>query len=646
MTVAVAVDAPGGEMARAAGSTPTVERGRGAARPGWEWGAVAALLLATGLLYLWGLSGSGWANSYYSAAVQAGTRSWKAFLFGSLDGASFITVDKAPAFLWPMELSARIFGLSSWSILVPQALEGVATVAILYAAVRRWFGAAAGLLAGAVFALTPVAALIFRYNNPDALLALLLTAAAYGMTRALERGSGRWLAFAFALVGVGFLAKMLQTLLVVPPFVLVYLAAAPTSLGRRVRQLAVATVAMLVSAGWWVALVVLWPAASRPYVGGSQDNSLWNLIFGYNGFGRLTGNEAGSVGGGFQSGSRWGPTGLTRLFNASFGGQISWLLPAALVLLVAGLVVTWRTPRTGRTRAALALWGGCLLMTALAFSLGHGIIHPYYTVALAAPLAVVVAIGAVTLFRRRTLAGWYVLVGAFAATVAWSAHLLDRTPAWHPALRTLVVVGGVVVTAGLVLWPLTGRRPARLLVAAALVVAVAGSAAFSLATVSSAHTGAIPSAGPAGVGPGGPGPGGAGGPGPATGGPRGGPGGLLDGTAVSATLRSYLTDRSADVTWVAATVGANDAASYQLATGRAVLAIGGFNGTDPAPTLAEFRRDVAAHRIAFFIGGGVTGGPSPASTTAQQITTWVEEHYTARTVAGVTVYPLFTTSAP
>ena len=190
-----------------------------------------ALLGLSAALYLWSLSASGWANSYYSAAAQAGTKSWKAFFFGSLDAANFITVDKSPAFLWPMELSARVFGLSSWSILIPQALEGVATVGILYATVRRWFGPPAALLAGSIVALTPVAALIFRYNNPDALLLLLLTASAYALTRALEPGSGRWLALAFALIGFGFLAKMLQTLLVVPPFAFVYLVAAPPNLG-------------------------------------------------------------------------------------------------------------------------------------------------------------------------------------------------------------------------------------------------------------------------------------------------------------------------------------------------------------------------------------------------------------------------------
>ncbi len=260
--------------------------------------------------------------------------------FGSSDAANSITVDKTPASLWVMALSVRVFGLSSWSILVPQALMGVGAVGLLYATVRRWSGPAAGLVAGAVLALTPVAVLMFRFNNPDALLVLLLVAAAYATVRATERASARWLVLAGALVGFGFLTKMLQALLVVPAFGLVYLVAAPTTVRRRIGHLLAAGLALLVAAGWWVAIVALVPASARPYIGGSQDNSILELILGYNGFGRLTGNETGSVGGGGGGGGTgmWGETGWGRLFDAEIGGQVAWLLPAALILLAAGLV--------------------------------------------------------------------------------------------------------------------------------------------------------------------------------------------------------------------------------------------------------------------------------------------------------------------
>ncbi len=211
-------------------------RGR-AADPAWVRPALLALLVGTGFLYLWDLGASGWANSFYSAAVQAGTKSWKAFFFGSFDSSNFITVDKSPGALWVMELSARLFGVNSWSILVPNALEGVATVGVVYATVRRWFAPAAALLAAAVVALTPVAALMFRFNDPDAFMVLLLSLAAYAVVRAVEGGRTGWLMLAGALVGFGFLAKMLQAFLVVPAFVLVYLVAGPGRLWRRLRQL-------------------------------------------------------------------------------------------------------------------------------------------------------------------------------------------------------------------------------------------------------------------------------------------------------------------------------------------------------------------------------------------------------------------------
>src|SRR5690349_2352041 len=363
-------------------------RGRADDAP-WVRPSLLALLVLTGALYLWGLGASGWGNAFYSAAVQAGSESWKAFFYGSSDAANSITVDKTPGSLWIMALSVRIFGLSSWSILVPQALMGVATTGLLFTTVRRWYGPAAGLLAGAVAALTPVAVLMFRFDNPDALLVLLLVGAAYALTRALERASTRWLVLVGVLVGFAFLAKMLQAFLVVPGFALVYLLAAPIPLRRRIVQLLIAAAAMIAAAGWWVAIVELWPASSRPYIGGSQTNSVLELIFGYNGLGRLSGNETGSVVGGGRQGQagQWGATGLFRLFETEMGGQASWLIPAALLFTGYLLWMARRAPRTDGRRAQVLLWASWLVVTGLVFSFAQGIIHPYYTVALAPAIA-------------------------------------------------------------------------------------------------------------------------------------------------------------------------------------------------------------------------------------------------------------------
>jgi 4-amino-4-deoxy-L-arabinose transferase-like glycosyltransferase len=284
-----------------AGTGPAVPPGR-PRHPHWVRWATIALLAATGVLYLVDLSASGYANSFYAAAVQAGSQSWKAWFFGSIDTQNFITVDKPPASLWVSGLTARVFGFSSWTLLVPQALEGVGAVWLLTAAVRRWHGPVAGLIAGAALALTPAAALIFRFDNPDALLVLLMTAAAYCTVRATEKASWKWLAWAGVAIGFAFLTKMLQGFLVLPGLALVYLWAAPTGLGRRILHLLGAGVAVVVSAGWWVLAVTVWPG-EKPYIGGSTDGTVMDLVLGYNGLGRILGSEGGGGGGGMSGGT-------------------------------------------------------------------------------------------------------------------------------------------------------------------------------------------------------------------------------------------------------------------------------------------------------------------------------------------------------
>jgi 4-amino-4-deoxy-L-arabinose transferase-like glycosyltransferase len=591
-----------------------------------------------------------------------------------------------------MDLSARVFGVNAWSILVPQALEGVATVAVLYATVRRWFTPAAGLLAGAVLALTPVAVLMFRFNNPDALLVLLLTIAAYAVTRALEAASTRWLVLAGSLVGLGFLTKMMQAFFVVPAFGLVYLLAAPTPVRRRIWQLLLAGVAMFVSAAWWVVAVTLTPASARPYVGGSQHNSILELIFGYNGLGRLTGNETGSVTGGgggnatggAGGGSMWGPTGITRLFGSEMGTQVSWLIPAALVMLLGALWLSRREGRTSKLRAATVLWGTTLIVSGLILSLSKGIIHPYYTVALAPAIGALVGIGGTELWRhRRSLTSRLFLSAAIGVTTWWANVLLSRTPTFESWLRPTILVAGIAAALTVLVIGHVKRGIAVAIAAGSMLTAVGAPVAFALDTASTPHTGSIPTAGPS-SGQGGPGGfGGArGGPtggqrtggfGTAPNGTAGGPpptgttgfapptgtagatgtgntggfgggrgqggGGLLGSSTPSAALTAALKANASSYTWVAAAIGSNDASGYQLATGDPVMAIGGFNGSDPAPTLAQFETFVAAGKIHYFIAGSV-GTPNGGSNASSQISTWVSSHYTAVTIGGVRVYDL------
>ncbi|MGZ4697185.1 MAG: glycosyltransferase family 39 protein [Oryzihumus sp.] len=632
----------------------------------WERPALVGLLVATAALYFYGLTASGWANSFYSAAVQAGSESWKAFFFGSSDTGNSITVDKTPASLWVTALSVRAFGLSSFSILMPEVLMGVASVGVLYATVKRQFGAAAGLLAGAVLALTPVAVMMFRFNNPDALLVLLMTLGAWATMKAIEKASPRWLVWVGVLVGFGFLTKMLQALLVVPAFALAYLVAADTPLRKRLLHLLAAGAAMVVSAGWWLAIVELIPAADRPYIGGSQTNSILELALGYNGLGRITGNETGSVGGGAGpngGGSLWGATGLTRMFNSDIGGQVSWLIPSALILLAVGLWLRGRAPRTDARRAAYIVWGGWLLVTLLTFSLMAGIFHAYYTIALAPAIGALVSMGAREAWEhRRGLVGSLTLAIATAVAAVWSYTLLARTPDWFPWLRVAVVVTGLFAAAMFLVIGRVHRRAVPVVATAALVAVLAGPAAYSLSTVATPHTGSIPSAGSSGQGGmGGPGRGMAGGPpggfggrtGTARGGtrqrPGGGMGGLLDASTPSTEVVSALSANASKYTWVAAAIGSQNAAGLQLGTRLPVMAIGGFNGSDPSPTLAQFQAWVSQGKVHYFLAGG-RGGPAGGrggpgggmggSGTASQISSWVEQNYTAVTIGGSTFYDL------
>jgi len=615
------------------------------------------------VLYLWSLGASGWANSFYSAAVQAGSTSWKAFFFGSSDAANSITVDKTPMALWPMELSVRVFGLSSWSILAPQALMGVGSVGLLYATVRRTTrNAWAGLLAGAILALTPIAVLMFRFNNPDALLTLLLIGSAYATLRAIEspQRAVRWLVLGGTLVGFAFLTKMMQAFLVLPPLAMVYLLAAKPSFGRRLGHLLIAFGSMIVAAGWWIAIVELWPASSRPYIGGSQNNSILELTLGYNGFGRLSGNETGSVGGGGNRGGgagNWGATGLWRMFNSEIGGQIAWLLPAAFALLVFGLWFRRSAGRSDRQLSGLVLWGGWLIVTGLTFSFMAGIFHAYYTVALAPAIAALVAIGADILWEHRASA--IASLGAafvIAMTATMSFVLLARGASFVPWLKYVIVIAGVISAFLLVMHRFLPRRALLAVAAATLISALAGPAAYAVDTATTPHTGSIPTAGP---NPGG-GLGGRGGPGGGMGQPppgltngtqirpgQGQPGqsptgGLLSGSTSTSGITALLKTDASSYTWVAAAVGANSAAGYQLASELPVMAIGGFNGSDPSPTLAQFKQYVADGDIHYFIasGNGGGGGMNPSGSTSTSISTWVTANFTAKTVDGVTVYEL------
>ena len=368
---------------------------------------LAALLVLAAALNLWSLSRNGWANDYYAGAVRSMAASWHNFLFGSLDPSGVMTVDKPPLALWVQALSVRIFGWHSLSVLVPQALMGVATVGLVYDLVRRRFGRAGGFAAGAVLASTPIAVAISRHNNPDAALILCVVFALWAMVRALEDGRVRWLVLCGVGVGLGFEAKMGAALLVVPAVAVAWLWAAPRN---RWRGLFAGLGAMLVAGGFWPVIVALTPASSRPFISGTSDNSVWSLIMDYNGLGRLDGQQGGpaGTGGGFGGGGGaggifGGDTGPLRLLDASLGGQAGWLLGFALVAGLA-LAVSSRLRRRDPVTGWILATGGSALTIAVAFSSAKGIFHPYYVSELAPFEAALVGAGVARFTRGDTLA--------------------------------------------------------------------------------------------------------------------------------------------------------------------------------------------------------------------------------------------------
>jgi len=624
--------------------------------------ALTILLAATAVLYLWNLTASGYANTFYAAAAQAGSQNWKAWFFGSLDTSNFITVDKPPASLWVMGVSGRIFGFSSASLLVPQALMGIGSVALVYAAVKRVASPAAGLVAGAVLAATPAAALMFKFDNPDALLVLLMTLAGYFVIRAMCTAIGRraamWVALAGVALGFAFLTKILQGLTVSHAFGAAYLIAGQVRLRTRLVHLVIGAASVVISAGWWVLAVWLWPADSRPYIGGSTNNSVMDLVVGYNGLGRLFGSTGGGGGmaGGSAGSSFGGSAGLERLFGSEMGIQISWLIPAALIALVFGLLACGRAPRTDLVRASLILWGGWFLVTGLIFSYMSGTIHPYYTVALAPAVAGMIGTGGYALWLVR--ARWIGRCGLAATMLAagiWSWVLLHRNADWLPMLKWILLAGTVV---GAILVLVGAKDRFRKLAVAGLILGslagITGSASYAIATAATAHGGSIPTAGPTGaVSDSGIGGGGGMGGGPelqngdappnssdATVNPASNGQELSSGSESTSELTAMLVN--AGTTWSAATNGSQSAATYELASNTAVMAIGGWS-SDPAPTLDQFIQYVADGKIHYYIAGGQGGSQregQSGDSTSSVIQEWVEANFTSTTVGNSTIYDL------
>ncbi len=634
----------------------------------WPWHrpALGGILALAALLNFWALDRLGYANSYYAAAVRSMLQSWHNFFFVSFDPGGFVTIDKPPLGFWLQTASAKLFGFSGVSLLLPEALAGVLSVAVLYRLVARTWGRGAGLLAALFLAVTPVSVVTSRNNTIDSLLVLTVLLAAWACLRAVESGRLRWLLACAVLVGLGFNIKMLEAYLVVPAFGLVYLLCTRAGWRKRIGHLALALVVLLGVSLAWATAVDLTPVSARPYVGSSGTNSELNLALGYNGLQRLTGtlfghgggssaSHAGSSaattarravesitaggpggpGGGAGGGNalfNGGPAGLLRLLGTTLGGQVSWLLILAVLgLIVAAMSVPWRRFLADDRGRSLLLWGTWLLTAGAFFSVAE-FFHPYYTVMLAPAIAALAAIGVAALWRayrdgeRR---GW-LLPLVLLATAGVQAYLLRDYPAWSRWLTPLAVGGGLLGALALVAARVRPRRATWVALAGAgvavatLLAAPTTWAAYSVANGTNAT---IPTAGPSaqstGNGFGGPGSfgsrgsasGGAGPTGSANGGPGGaggfpggggfnggpsGPGGDA-GTQGNTALIRYLEAHQGHAKYLLATASSQSASSIIITTGKPVMALGGFSGSDQILTTKQLAALVKAGTVRYFL---------------------------------------------
>jgi len=461
------------------------------------------LLLALGVasaLNLWGLSRNGWANTFYAGAVRSMASSWHDFLFASLDRSGLMTVDKPPLAFWVQALSVRLFGWHSLSILVPQALMGVAAVGLTYDLVRRRFGRVAGFVSGLALALTPITVAISRHNNPDQALILCCVAALWFAVRALEDGRARWLIWSGVCVGLGFEAKMSVALFVVPGIALAWLYAAPVaSAWVRVRRLLWGGLAMTVVGLAWPVLVTLTPAADRPWISGTSDNSIWSLIVNYNGVGRVTGQAgapsvSGPGGGGGAGGFSAGATGPLRLLNSALGGQAGWLVGFAVVAGV-GLVVLTRLRRGDARTGWLIAVGGTFAVSAVVFSFASGIVHPYYVSFLAPWTAMLIGAGVGEALRPGTWArvlGAAAVVGGAVTELVVLGHA-GGSVSWATPL-VIVVCALAAMALLIVAFP---ARVRAVVVAVALAALLAAPACWAVDTLGHATSSTFPAGGPA-----------------------------------------------------------------------------------------------------------------------------------------------------
>jgi 4-amino-4-deoxy-L-arabinose transferase-like glycosyltransferase len=587
--------------------------------PSWAKPLLLLIAALSGWSYAWRATRPVNIEIYYAAAVRSMSMGMSNFFFGAFDPAGTVTTDKLPGALWLQAVSAGIFGPHNWALVLPQVIEGTLSVLVLYRLVRRLAGPVAGLLAAGFLAISPATIALNRGNISDTLMILLALLAADAIVSATSTGSRRPLLLAGLWVGLAFQAKMIEAWLVLPALACCYLLAAPGGLAHRARRCAaMATVAVVVSLSW-MSLVSIWPSSARPYFDGSTSNSVFQQVFVYNGFGRLDQATPDQL---VNRTIRLGipispPPSWHRLLTGDLGRDTAWLLPAALLVIVAGLLATRRRPRTDLVRAGLVLWGTWLLTLFAVFSLATTI-NTYYTAALSPAVAGLLGIGLVRAWQHRQNAwSWLALGATVLATAAYSMWLLPAAgtglPGW---LRTAVI--GLTAAAVCCLAAAAWRRTAIAIAVAGLTLAAAATLiAPAVASAAVVRSGLGPFETP------------------------------FESAHETASVTAFLSagfeirqslatleKGNAPFPYLMATQTAVLAAPFIYASGKEVVPIGGFTGTLPEPTLTTLQGLIRTGFVATFLQSPTTTDPR---------LTWIASHcidYTKRAEAQRAVLPL------
>ncbi|MGO4901306.1 glycosyltransferase family 39 protein [Bacillus sp. GM2] len=669
------------------------------------------ILLAALILNTYNIWQDDAANQYYLAAVKSMTQSFHNFFFASFDSSGFVSVDKPPVVLWIQTICAKIFGVHTWSVILPQALAGAGSVYLLYALIKAKFGKGAARISALVMALTPIAVAVSRTNNIDSMLVFTLLLSTWCLMKAVKQGRLLWLLAAFGLIGLGFNMKMLQAFMVLPAFLLFYLIAAHANWKKKIVSAVLSLIVLTGVSLSWALAVDYTSADSRPYVGSSQTNSVLELAFGYNGterlLGQTTGNARGDMngfGGDMQQpnsnaqaqngnrsfggsdgqngvmqppgasgatdgnaqtqdgnrssggsngqngamqppgtdsatddGSQWanggsqpparrgpgggnggpgggqgggqsmnmfgtGDAGPLRLFQSALSGQISWMLPFALFGLI-GMIISWfrsRREKTGEMKETI-FWAAWLVPVAGFFSIA-GFFHHYYLIMLAPPIAALSGIG------------WYAMYGLYKNHKDWASYLLPAAVLTTAAFQVYILsaytnqigsawmyvmgIMGLGVTIALLM--LKRSHPfGKQLTIISLCVLLLTPVYWSATPILYGGNSVLPESGPQ---------------------LQSSNGGGMFSSDVDTGLLTYLRENNTGEEYLFATLTTVTAAPYIINADENVMALGGFNGTDPILSVSELKNLVKEGKVKYFLISDNSGN--------SELVSWIKENGT------------------